>query len=127
MKTIIDITNDLSVEELNDIMKKFEDLTKKVKDKSKTPYLSVIYEITVNHIQDYFKNIDINWKQWSIILVKEKYLGDEIKTEGELLKTIDAFIEYVNKNYESYLKTNGNEFEDKFDLDRHFVNKFLSK
>jgi hypothetical protein len=119
---MIDLTNK-SVDEINGLIQKYAQVLETVPHKEQ-PYFAYIMDIAVNHIETNHKNLNSDWKAWSTFVLRK--LHGKIKTESDIKKIIDDFVEYQKNEYRKYCDDLVISLND-YDKDRGFVYKYIWK
>jgi len=89
-------------------------------------YLAYLIHFSINYIKKTHNDLNIDWKSWCIILVKEQYLNKKIKSELDIEETVNDFIEYWKKEYKEYCNNIAISSSD-YDRDRGFVYEYIWK
>lgn len=89
------------------------------------PYVAVIIDSCVHHLNNKHKNLDADWKSWSVILIKKMFEENKLKKESDIHLIIDEFLEYKEVEYKKYCENvvSINDYE----RDRRFFYKFYRK
>jgi hypothetical protein len=117
----IQSTSEIDIEEL---YKKYNPLFEFIKDKKQIPYLVVIIDWSIKYIKENYNDLELDWKAWSVVFLKHKYLRGKLKKESDIYETIDDFIKHYKEKYESYVKNLAMYVSD-FDRDYGFVCNYL--
>jgi len=107
------------------IVNKYADVLRDTRPEKEIPYLAYIIDTCVNHINENHKDLPQDWKAWSVVVVKNLYHEGTIKKADDIIKTIDEFLEYKEKEYKKYCDDiiAVNDYE----RDRGFMFRFLFK
>ena len=73
---MIDLTSK-SVDEINELIQKYIGVLELIKDKKHIPYLAVVISVGIKHIKENYDDLILDWKAWSIINLKHKYLNNK--------------------------------------------------
>jgi hypothetical protein len=119
---MIDLTNK-TVDEINGLIQKYASVLELLKPQDQ-PYFAYIMDIAVNYIETNYKDLNSDWKAWSTFVLRKLY--DKIKTESDIKKIIDDFVEYWRKEYEEYCNNLGMHATE-YDRDRGFVYNYMEK
>ena len=117
--------SDLSNEELEilkNLVEKYKDLIQYVHH-SYANELAFVLEMGINHIKDNHNDLPVDWKTWSMVLLKNM-VEDNLNIQN-VPTIIDEFVEYHKTEYNKYCKDiiSVNDFE----RDRGFVHRFINK
>lgn len=129
---MIDLTNrvgELSVEEKLNLIHRYKNLIEffvEKFDELKVLSLLVAIDISVNYIKDKYADIDIEWKQWSVVLIKKLYEDKFLLTDDDVTKHIDAFFEYKKEEYDKYLSDIGL-YSSEYYRDLGFLLQYVNK
>jgi hypothetical protein len=96
------------------------------KYKEHIPYLIWVINAGVEYIRDMHTNLNIDWKAFTIVLLKHQYLNGSIKTEEDIYLHIDEFVKHYNDDYKNYIDNLGISSTE-FDRDYGFVCNYLHK
>lgn len=122
---MIDLTN-RTVEEINGLIQKYTPLLELfVRQQNHIPYLAVVIDVGINYLKTTYNQMTIDWKSWTMVLLKEEYLRKIIKSEADIPKEIDDFIVFHNENYENYVKDTVAASD--YDRERGFIYMYLNK
>lgn len=110
---------------INEIIKKFSPVLDKVKYKENIPYLSYIIYLGVNYINNNKIKLSIEWKAWSIVVLKHLFIKGKILKEDDIVNIINDFIGYYKQDYENYCEDIIAATE--FDRDYGFVLKYINQ
>jgi hypothetical protein len=122
IKHMIDLTN-RTVEEVNELIKKYSEVLMFINPQEQ-PYMAIVIDSGIKHIQENYKDLPVDWKAWSIVYLKHKYLGHGLKKQSDIPKMLDAFIKHYNENYEKFVSALGMSASD-YDRDHAFVTQYL--
>ena len=86
--------------------------------------LATILDISINHVKKNYNELSIDWKAWSVVVVKKLHEGKKFKYEEDITTTIDDFIIYWKTNYGDYCN-NLAMFASDFDKDLGFIYKYI--
>lgn len=112
-----------NIDSIQATVNKFATILQGTLPEKEIPYLAYIIDICVNHINDIHKDLSKDWKAWAVLIVRNLYFKNKIKTEEDVLKTIDEFIGFWKSDYKEYCEDIIAVSE--YDKDRGFVYKFL--
>ena len=115
----------LDINSIQNIVNKYADVLLETLSEKEIPYLAYIINISVEHINENHKNIPKNWKAWSVVVVKKKYLDGKIKKNQDILNTINDFLTFWKSDYKKWCKDIISATE--YDRDREFTYKFIRK
>jgi len=121
---MIDLTN-RTIEEVNGLIQKYASVLELVKPPQQQPYLAVIIDVGIKHVKENHQDLPLDWKIWSIIFTKNKYLNNKLGKESEIPEIIDDFIKHYKDNYKEYIDSLGMYASD-FDRDYGFIFKYMS-
>lgn len=119
-----DLTN-RSVQEVNELIQKYAPLLEvsNVKTVPDAQIMAIVIDIAIKHIEEKHKNIKKDLKAWSVVALKQNL--KKLKTDNDVKKIIDEFIEYYNNEFEKYRATMCD--YPLIDLECHFVHTFTHK
>ena len=120
-----DLTNK-SAKEVNEFIQIYTPLLEYARHKEDIPLLAIIFDISIKYIKEKHNNLSVDWKSWSVFVVKKLYFNKKIKSEEDVKKIIDDFIDYWKKEYKEYCNNLGM-YTSVYDRDRGFVYKYLLK
>jgi hypothetical protein len=126
MIDLINNVKNMPVDEVNILIQKYAPLLELVKQREQIPYLAYIFDIGIKYVREKYNNLDTNWQQWSIVCLKEFQIKEQIKSETDIYKIIDDFVEYTKINYQEYYNNIGM-FVDEYYRDCGFVHAFTHK
>lgn len=87
------------------------------------PNLAYIFEESLKYV-NLEPDLTVNLKIWSLFVIRNDYFNNRIKNNDDIIKRINKFIKYWNKDYDKYLKNIASYYSD-YDRDISFVNKYL--
>ena len=116
---MIDLTN-RTVDEVNELIKKYINLLELIRQQQEIPYLAVIIDVGIKYVKEKYQDLELDWKAWSIVYLKNKYLKGKLKKESEIPDLIDDFIKHYKDKYKEYIDGLGMSASD-FDRDYGFV------
>ena len=119
---MIDLTN-RTIDEINELIQKYSNVLELIKQQDVIPYLAVVIDVGVKYIKEKYPNLELDWKAWLIVYLKNVYLKGKIKKESEIPEFIDKFIKEYEDNYVKYIDSLGM-FASEFDRDYAFVKKY---
>lgn len=119
---MIDLTN-RNVDEINALIQKYVKVLELIKPQYQ-PYMAVIIEIAVNHLQEKHTDLPIDWKSWSIVVLKNKYFKGFVHKEEDIPGMIDVFIKHFKDEYAEYIQQLGMSASE-FDRDYGFVCRYM--
>lgn len=122
---MIDLTNK-NIDEINGLIQKYKPLLELIKEQEQIPYLAYIFDIGIKYVREKYKNINVDWQQWSIVCLKDLQLNGKIEEETDIYKIIDDFIDYCQNNYDAYLNNIGI-YVNVYYRDCGFVHAFINK
>lgn len=122
---MIDLTN-RTAKEVNEFIQIYAPLLEYVKHKEDIPFLAIIFDISIKYIKEKHSNLNVDWKSWSVFIAKKQYSNKKIKSEEDVKKSIDDFIDYWKKEYKEYCNNLGI-YATEYDRDRGFVHEYLLK
>jgi len=113
------------VNDVQEIVNKYASILQDTLPEKNIPYLAVIINICVHFLNENYSNFDVNWKIWSVLLIKKLFENNKLKKEEEIHLIIDEFLKYKEKKYKKYCENiiAVNEYE----RDRGFLYKFYWK
>jgi hypothetical protein len=120
---MIDLTN-RTVEDVNALIQKYASLLELIREKQQIPYLAVVLDIGINHVKETYPTLELDWKAWSIVLLKNKYLKGYVKNESDIPVIIAEFIKHFKDNYADYIQQLGMSATE-FDRDYGFVCRYM--
>lgn len=121
---MIDLTNK-TIDDVNVLIQKYTPVLELIKtNQDNIPHLAVIIDIAVNYIKNNYNDLSIDWKIWSVYLIKEMSIKNIIKTEDDICKEINEFISYYNLKYQNYCEDMVSTSD--FERDRIFVRKYIN-
>ena len=113
------------VDSVQAIVNKYTSVLQGTLPEKNIPYLAVIINTCVHHLNDKHKDLDADWKAWSVLLIKKLFEDNKLKKEEDIHLVIEEFLEYKEKEYEKYCKNIISVTE--YDRDRGFLYKFYWK
>jgi hypothetical protein len=119
---MIDLTN-RSVEEVNGLILKYASILELLKPQHQ-PSMAVILEVSINHVKETYPTLELDWKAWSIVCLKNKYLKGQVKKESDIPAIIAEFIKHFKDDYADYIQHLGMSATE-FDRDYGFVCKYI--
>jgi hypothetical protein len=119
---MLDLTNK-NVDEINAHIQKYASVLELLNPQYQ-PYMALIIDISIRHIQEKHPNLPVDWKAWSIVVLKNKYFKGKVKKESDIPIIIDEFIQHYKDNYAEYIQQLGVSSTE-FDRDYGFVCKFI--
>jgi hypothetical protein len=122
---MIDLTSE-NVDKINGLIQKYAFVLELISDQEQIPYLAYIIDTAINYIKKTHNDLNIDWKSWCVILVKEQFLNQKIKSESDIEEIINDFIEYWKKEYKKYCDNIAISSSD-YDRDRGFVYEYIWK
>lgn len=120
---MIDLTN-RSVDEVNGLIQKYVSVLQLIRPIRHIPYLAVIIDIGIKYIKEKYYDLEPDWKSWSIVYIKNKYMKGKINKESDIPELIDEFIKHYKNEYSDYIQHIGMSASE-FDRDYGFVCKFI--
>lgn len=115
----------LDINSIQALINKYTSILQEILPEKEIPYFAYIINISVEYINKNHKNIPKDWKAWSVIVVMKKYLDGKIKTDQNILDTINDFLIFWKSDYKKWCKDIISATE--YDKDRGFMYKFLHK
>jgi len=119
---MIDLTN----KNVEVLIQKYAPVLELIRNREQIPILAYLIDYGVQYIQFKYKFLDIDWKCWAIILIRNQQIQKKINTEKDIDDLIDNFVKYYQESYREYINDLGTSTCD-YDRDREFVYRFLSK
>lgn len=122
---MIDLTNK-TVENVDTLIKLYAPVLDilGVKTIEEIQIFAIIFDISVKHIKEKHNDLDVDWKAWSVVVVKKTHTLKKFEYVENIITTIDEFITYWRINYNNYCD-NLAIFASEFDRDFGFVYKYL--
>lgn len=123
---MIDLTN-RTTEEVNGLIQKYTSLLEvaDLKKQDDVPILAIIFDVGISYIKTTHNNLSKDLKGWIMIALKHKYYDGKIKTEEDIRKIIDDFIDFWKAEYKKYC--NDIVSASDYDRDNGFLFKYLLK
>lgn len=122
---MIDLTNK-NADKINELIEKYKPLLELIEERKQIPYLAYIFDIGITYVREKYKNINVDWQQWSIVCLKDCQLNGKIEEEADIYKIVDDFIIYCQNDYETYLNNIGI-YSNVYYRDLGFVQAFIMK
>jgi hypothetical protein len=119
---MIDLTNK-NVEEVNALIQKYASVLELIKPQYQ-PFLAVILDIAVSYIKENHNDLPLDWKAWSIVVLKNKYFSGKVHKESDIPVIIADFIKHFKDNYADYIQQLGMSATE-FDRDYGFVCRYM--
>ena len=121
---MIDLTN-RTTEDVNKLIQKYATLLEvaDMKKQDDAPLLAIIFDVGINFIKANHNDLTKDWKAWSMVVIKYKYYEGKIKTEDDIRKIIDGFVNFWKAEYKKYCSDTFSATE--YDRDRGFIHKYL--
>ena len=123
--------SDLSSEELEilrNLVEKYKDLVQYVHHNYAHEFTYVLH-LGIEHINEKHNNLSVDWKAWSILLLKimveQKLITNKSQEIHKISDIIDEFVKFYESEYSNY-KKNIVSVSD-FERDRGFVYMFVNK
>jgi len=110
---------------LQKIVDKYLPVLQPTRTPKQIPYLAYVIDKSVTYLIENHNDLTEDWKSWSVVVVKNKYLDGEINTDKDIPKTIDEFVSYWKSEYVGYCENIIAATE--YDRDRGFTYNFLWK
>jgi hypothetical protein len=122
-----DLTN-RNIEEANILFEKYKPVLEvsNIRNIEDAKILAIVYDVSVKHIKENHNQLNIDWKAWCMVVVNKLFLIKKFKTEEQIIKTIDAFVEYWKNEYQSYCNDLAM-FASEYDRDNGFVFRYILK
>lgn len=124
-----DLINEISntpVSEMQVLHAQYAPLYEFIKDKTKIPYITVVIDWGIKYVKEKYTDRELDWKAWSIVYLKHKYLRGHIETKDGIHNHIDVFMKYYDDDYVEYIEQTGASATE-FDRDYGFVCALLNK
>ncbi|MCK9416729.1 hypothetical protein M0Q97_08750 [Candidatus Dojkabacteria bacterium] len=120
---MIDLTNN-NTEDINVLVQKYTSVLQvsNLNTIDEIRLLAKIIDEAIKYIANNHSELTIDLKIWSILVLKN--IINKIKTDDDVKKYIDEFVEYWGKKYEKYCNYLGMSASD-FDRDYYFVLTFI--
>jgi hypothetical protein len=122
---MIDLTN-RTIDEINELIQKYISVLELIKQQKQIPYLAIVIDVGIKYVKEKYQDLELDWKAWSIVYLKHKYLRGKIKKESDIPNLIDDFIKYYKDKYKSYVDNLGMSTSD-FDRDYGFVCAYINR
>jgi hypothetical protein len=119
---MIDLTNK-TVEEVNALIQKYASVLELIKPQYQ-PFLAVIIDIGVQYVKTNHNDLPLDWKTWSIVVLKNKYFKGKVHKETDIPNIIAEFIQCYKDNYAEYIQQLGMSASE-FDRDYGFVCRYM--
>jgi hypothetical protein len=119
---MIDLTN-RSVDEINALIQKYASVLELIKPQYQ-PFMAVILDIAIPYVKENYPDLPLDWKSWSIVVLKHKYFKGKVHKETDIPKIITEFIQQYKDNYAEYIQQLGISASE-FDRDYGFVCKHI--
>ena len=84
-----------------------------------------IINVSVNHINEKHKELSPDWKAWSVLIIRNRYLEGKLKKIDDIPKIIDDFLTFWETDYKKYCENIIAATE--YDKDRGFVFRYERK
>ena len=88
--------------------------------------LAIIFDLSIKYVKNNYNDLSVDWKSWSVIVVKKIHESKKFKYEEKIITTIDDFITHWKTNYNDYCD-NLAMFASEFDRDLGFIYKYVYK
>lgn len=123
-RVMIDLINK-SVAEVEILIQKYGSLLEVsgLKTVLDAQLLAIIIDIAVNHIQENHKDLNKDWKAWTVVALKN--LQKRIKTDEDVKNNADEFINHYKNEYQKYV--DDLVWYSEYDRDWGFVHRYLHK
>ena len=121
---MIDLINNRTIDEVNLLIQKYAGVLELIKQQEEIPYLAIVIDVGIKYIKEKHNNLNIDWKAWTIVYLKHKYLNGQIKKEEDILNLIENFLKNYHNNYNKYIDSLGI-YSNDFDRDYTFVCKYI--
>lgn len=128
MTDLINKINHLEAVAVEVLIKKYAPALEMVKVQT-TPYIghiAFIVNVSVNYLNSEHKEVDNDWKTWSVVMIKRLFDQDKLPTKEDILKHIDQFLEYKKTEYDKYV-SNIAMYSDEYHRDTIFVDKYIKQ
>lgn len=116
---------ELTPEQQNDLLKKYEN-TLIVNYPKKSPVeQAYIIDYCYNHLKNNYNNLSSDLNAWTVVVIKKLYEINKITTEDNINDNIKNFIGYYNQNHSNHIETIGQSCSD-YDRDIVFITSYLN-
>ena len=88
------------INSLQEIVNKYADILKEVKQEKNIPYIAVIINVCVEFLNQTHPDLDADWNAWSVLLIKKMFEENKLEKEADIQPTIDEFLEYKETEQE---------------------------
>lgn len=110
-----------------DLIEKYSNVLELIKDHKQHNNLSILFDIAIKYLKERYKDYDINIKISATYIIKELYLKNLISSDIQTINIIDDFINYTDKNYDSFIKEYDiNDFNTNMIFIKNYINKILN-
>lgn len=119
-------------EEINSYLKKYASILESIKDKAQISAIAIVLEVCVNYLNTKYAGFNSVIKAWAVFVIRKLYKNKlvitkyDIKTDEDIYKTIDEFIDYYVQGHQEAIK-DIELFASEFDRDYNFVHEFINK
>ena len=124
MTDLISEINNTRVADMQVLYTKYAPLYEFIKDKKQIPFLTVVIDRGIAYVKENHADLPLDWKVWSIIYLKHKYLKGLVKRNEDISECIADFIKHYKTDYAEYIEQIGT-FRSEFDRDYGFVCKYI--
>lgn len=123
-----DLINNISAQEVNELIQKYASVLEvaNAKTRDDIPILAIIFDISVKYLKNWHNDLPVDWKAWSVIVVKNQYYNKKINSESDIIQTINDFVKSWKEDYNSYCDGLGM-YASEYDRDRGFIYKYIAK
>lgn len=121
-----DLINNRTIDEVNILIQKYAGVLELIKQQEEIPYLAIVIDVGVKYVKEKHNDLNIDWKAWTIVYLKNQYLNGQIKKEENISNLIENFIKNYYYNYNEHINNLGIYLSD-FDRDYAFVCNYFQK
>lgn len=128
---MIDLINNVdklikeNTESVQVLLNRYSSIQEYIKPERQFPYYAFIVDICVNHLKANHNKLTKDWKTWSVLLIVKLYDAGKIKTDEDIINTINEFVDYWKAEYMDFCNNIISTTE--YDRDRGFMYRFLFK
>ena len=126
MTDLINEIDNTPVSDMQVLYSEYAPLYEFIKDKNKIPYLTIVIDWGIKYVKEKYSDQELDWKAWSIVYLKHKFLKGRFEKKEDIYHSIDTFMKYYNDDYKEYIEQTG-VTASSFDRDYGFVCIFLNK
>lgn len=113
------------VNAVQEIVNRYAQVLQGTKPEKEIPYLAVIIDACVNHINTKHKDLSADRKAWAVVVVRNQYVKGKIKNDADIVKRIDDFLTFWESNHKKYCEDMVSATE--YDRDSGFVFRYEKK